>query len=199
MRACTHRRSLTASCTHIHPQQGALQLLPSLTVPPTKPSSLRPVDAAAAAALRKEPPTIDFSTRHANGMPALTLRRNATGSFSWPSGGLATSADLDPASGYRLMGLFDGVSARGSAGGGVAFSADAGGGFAQYESGRTALSWKRGEGGSHYGPGGELLAAWRRWVHTLWWIVTRLLRAHTGHECGRGFSCLLAHLPHSTA
>lgn len=30
-------------------------------------------------------------------MPSVTLRRNGTGSFSWPSGGLAASADLDPA------------------------------------------------------------------------------------------------------
>jgi hypothetical protein len=91
-------------------------------------------------------------------MPSVTLRRNGTGSVSWPSGGLAASADLDPASGYRLMAMFDATGA--SVAANVALSSDGGSGFAQYASGAMALTWKRREAGAHFGPGGEVLARW---------------------------------------
>jgi hypothetical protein len=134
----------------------AVALLPQLTVPLSKPSTLNAA-AAAAAALRREPPVICFSSRHSNGMPAATLRQNRTGSFSWPSGGLAASADLDPAGGYRLLAMFNRVGPAA-----VALSADAGGGFASYATGRPALAWKRGGGGSHTSPSGAMLATWTR-------------------------------------
>jgi hypothetical protein len=131
-----------------------VQLLPQVVIPLTKPSSLRPPNAGPL--LRKEPPTICLSTRHANGMPAVTLRRNGTGSFSWPSGGLAASADLDPVAGYRLMAMYQG--ARSAAA--VALSADAGSGFAQYPTGLVALAWKRGDSGSYHSPGSEVQVTW---------------------------------------
>lgn len=89
-------------------------------------------------------------------MPSVVLRRNATGSASWPSGGLAASADLDSGGGYRLVALHDGPGGAGSA----AACADAAGGCAQYGSGQVALSWRRGEGGAAYGAAGEVLAKW---------------------------------------
>jgi hypothetical protein len=129
-------------------------------VPLTKPSSLQPPPPAAqaAAAARREPAVICFSARHAGGMPSLTLRRNGTGSFSWPSGALAASADLDAAGGYRLMAMYQGEGIAAS----VALSADANGGFAQYPSGRAALTWRRGDAGSHSGADGRLLASWSK-------------------------------------
>ncbi|GBF90695.1 hypothetical protein Rsub_02995 [Raphidocelis subcapitata] len=153
----------------------AVALLPQLTVAPTKPSTLNAA-AAAAAALRREPPVICFSSRHANGMPAATLRQNQTGSFSWPSGGLAASADLDTGGGYRLLAMFDG------AGAAVALSADAGGGFAQYVNGRPALAWKRGGGGgTHTSPDGAVLATWTR---------RRRLEGPISVDLGQGLSVL---------
>lgn len=142
----------------------AVQGLPALSLAPTKPSSLCAPDAAAAAAAaaRREPPVIWFTARHANGMPGVTLRKNGSGSFSWPSGGLAASADLDAAGGYRLLAMFDAGGRGGAGAAAVAFSADAGGGFAQYADGRPALRWRRGESVTHHGPSGEVLASWRK-------------------------------------
>jgi len=135
--------------------QTATELLPQLSLPRTKPSTLRPPPPSAVA--RKEPPVICFSARHSNGMPSVTLRRNGTGSFSWPSGGLAASADLDPAGGYRLIAMYEqqpGLVAS------VALSADASGGFAQYGMGRMAMAWKRGDVGTHFALNGEVLTSW---------------------------------------
>lgn len=90
-------------------------------------------------------------------MPSVTLRRNGTGSVSWPSGGLAASADLDPAGGYRLMAMYPATTSSGAP---VALSADASGGFAQHASGAAALSWRRGGAGARHGAGGEVLERW---------------------------------------